>query len=354
VLLSYQVTDQGVISYLVREGKIVSSDWVEMERKQLEELVKEYRSSFESVEYVSDLKKHDSKLSLRLYELFVAKHLSQVKKQEKLIIVPDGVLALLPIEALVMEENPLSYVGDSYDIVYAHSGTSLTLARTLQKDRKAALKHLLVLADPVFSVTDARIAGKVQVAKKDESQADKEKAIVKASMGAGKGEVFPRLSVTVQGAERLGALFKGSVDSLTGLDARKEVFMQKPLDQYKYLALLTHGILDNELPYVKEPALVFTQVNTEDGFLTMTEVMGLKLNCEVAALTACRTGIGRRVSGEGVMHMGRGFQYAGAKSVLMSLWNVAEDSTTYMVERFFTYLKDGQAPSIAPFILMGN
>jgi len=58
-------------------------------------------------------------------------------------------------------------------------------------------------------------------------------------------------------------------------------------------------------------------------------------------------GIGRRVSGEGVMHMGRGFQYAGARSVLMSLWSVEVDSTTFMAERFFTYLKEGKDPRAA-------
>ena len=66
-----------------------------------------------------------------------------------------------------------------------------------------------------------------------------------------------------------------------------------------------------------EPVLVLTLVPPgTDGFLRMTEVMGLNMNADIVALTACQTGLGKRTAGEGTMGMGRAFQYAGAKSVL--------------------------------------
>jgi CHAT domain-containing protein len=71
-------------------------------------------------------------------------------------------------------------------------------------------------------------------------------------------------------------------------------------------------------------------------------VMGLKMNCDIAALTACQTGLGKKISGEGTMGMGRAFQYAGAKSVLMSLWSVAETSSVKLVESFFKHLQAGK------------
>jgi len=70
--------------------------------------------------------------------------------------------------------------------------------------------------------------------------------------------------------------------------------------------------------------------------------MSLNLGSDVAALTACETGMGRQLSGEGVMGMGRAFQYAGSKSVLVSLWSVAEKSTIKLAERFFFYQKQGK------------
>jgi hypothetical protein len=89
VLLTYQVTDKGVLSYLVRDGKVAFSEWAEIERKELDRMVRMYRSAFEGVEYVSDLKKYDPKLSRKLYDLILAKVLDQVKKEETLILVPD-------------------------------------------------------------------------------------------------------------------------------------------------------------------------------------------------------------------------------------------------------------------------
>ncbi|MEI8183521.1 MAG: CHAT domain-containing protein [Desulfomonile sp.] len=66
------------------------------------------------------------------------------------------------------------------------------------------------------------------------------------------------------------------------------------------------------------------------------------MNADMVALTACQTGLGKELSGEGVMGMGRAFQYAGAKAVLMSLWSVSEKSSTSMVENFFQNLKEGK------------
>ena len=80
-----------------------------------------------------------------------------------------------------------------------------------------------------------------------------------------------------------------------------------------------------------------------DGYLTMSEVAGMKMNADVAALTACQTGTGVKLAGEGIMSMGRAFQCAGAKSVVMSLWSVAEDSSVIMMEEFFKGLKTGKS-----------
>ncbi|MEW6265656.1 MAG: CHAT domain-containing protein [Thermodesulfobacteriota bacterium] len=148
-------------------------------------------------------------------------------------------------------------------------------------------------------------------------------------------------------SQKLEKQLLGKTSVVSGLRATKARINKQPFDQYRYLVFATHGVLDKDVPYLKQPALVLTQVGTRDwldGLLTLTEVMSTKMTCDVAALTACQTGLGRNVTGEGVMHLGRGFQYAGAKSVLVSLWSVAEESTTFLIERFFGRLKEGQAP----------
>ena len=171
--------------------------------------------------------------------------------------------------------------------------------------------------------------------------------------------------------------FGNDVMALTGKDANEGRLKDEDLNRYRYIVFATHGILDTDVPYIREPALVLNQLGNgenEDGFLTMSKAMGLKLKADVVALTACKTGMGKQVSGEGVMGLGRAFQYAGAKTVLVSLWSVAEESTTKLTESFFMHLREGKTQREAlrlarvevrgagyenpffwaPFILMGE
>ncbi len=105
----------------------------------------------------------------------------------------------------------------------------------------------------------------------------------------------------------------------------------------------THGVYSTQIPGLKEPFLALTMVPPgTDGFLRMSDILSLKLNADIVALTACQTALGKELSGEGVMSMGRAFQYAGAKSVLMSLWAVQVDSALLLVETFFRNLKEGK------------
>ena len=144
------------------------------------------------------------------------------------------------------------------------------------------------------------------------------------------GLSFKRLEMTGQLARHLEQLDPSKTDLFSGFRASKANLFQQPLENYRSLVFATHGYFGKDLPGIMEPVLVLTLVDQpkeKDGFLRMTEVMDLKLNADIVALTACQTGLGKRVSGEGTMNMGRAFQYAGAKSVLMSLWSVEQTAS---------------------------
>lgn len=79
-----------------------------------------------------------------------------------------------------------------------------------------------------------------------------------------------------------------------------------------------------------------------DPVLSMTNVLTLDLNADVAYFTACRTGYGRCLSGESIMSLGRVFRCSGARTTPMSLWSVYEDSSVVLMQNFFQYLKDGK------------
>ena len=279
----------------------------------------------------------------------------KVPEGTPIVIIPDGILAILPFEALVVSGKPtwkedasgpypegITYLGDVYPISYYQSITSLTLARTLRSNEKPGTKTLVV-ADPVFEADDARL--------KSASNTERQKLIASLpeklmSIKDQCGITFPRLSKTTELAESLKKLNPGKTILFTGMQAKKSILFDKPLTDYGSIVFATHGYFGDDIPGIREPILAMTLVDQpkdQDGFVRMTEVMGMKLNADVVALTACQTGLGNNLAGEGVMSMGKAFQYAGAKSILMSLWSVSESGSVLLVEKFFEHLKEGKS-----------
>ena len=374
VLIEFEVTDEATYVLMLKEGKLKTRR-VPISRQALQELVLQYRGFFEGITKTSQLLEYKPEVGKKLYALLFGDLLQPVAEGSTLIIVPDEFLGILPFEALVTdlpavekigdgEYGPfplgVRYLGDRYLVSYAQSATSLTLLRTLKKGR-ASGEGILVVADPIFSVNDTRLRRIAQAEVSKESLtlmgaiADwKQMGVARVrarekprEAGSVADEIFPRLEKTEELARKMESLFGNRAKVLLGADAREDKVVGTSLPEYRYLVFATHGILDNAVPWIREPALVLTQVgNPEgyDGFLTMTEVMGLKLEADVVALTACETGVGKNVSGEGVMGMGRAFQFAGTGNVLMSLWSVAELSATQFTTAFFKHLKEGKEP----------
>jgi CHAT domain-containing protein len=130
------------------------------------------------------------------------------------------------------------------------------------------------------------------------------------------------------------------------MDASKALLFATDLTKYKTLAFATHGYAGCDLPGIREPLLALTLVDQsegQDGFLRMSEVIGLNMKANIVTLTGCMTGVGRHVTGEGPMFMGRAFQTAGAASVLISLWNIAEMPSVELTENFLKFIHEGKS-----------
>ncbi|MEJ2719004.1 MAG: CHAT domain-containing protein, partial [Deltaproteobacteria bacterium] len=311
--------------------------------------------SFEKVQ----LRKFDTALAAKLYDRLLSRVLKNVPQRAPLTIIPDGVLALLPFEALVTggtatwksgEWGPyptgLTYVGDRNPIVYYRSLTAMTLTRARAKKAPKG-DRMLVVADPVFSMLDARAQDNGAFSKVA-AAGGKHSINLMAAIEEETGGLFklPRLKDTRELAVHLRELYGADSDVYTGLKSCKAVFLSTiapQLTRYSSMVFATHGFAGNSIPGIMEPALALTMVPPgTDGFLTMSEVAGLKMNPEIAALTACKTGVGVRLAGEGIMSMGRAFQSAGAKSITMSLWSVSEKASVMLMEAFFKRLKAGK------------
>lgn len=351
-LIEYAVTDQESLAWLVRNGKVLKTVSIPITRKNLDVLVKRYRGFFQkSNDMELQLAGFDPSVGKELNDLILKDLETELKPGEQVVIIPDGVLGILPFEALVTSTPSrretetgkygaypvgVKYFGEEHSVSVYQSGTALSLVRALKKVDVEKSFKMLILADPDFGTTpsDSSMGG-----------TDFYSNLMRSITMGGS---FDRLVLTGDMARKFKDSNPKNVDLLLGKDASKRQLKSRLLNQYRYQIYATHGITDNENAYIKEPALVLSQtgINREndylDGFLTMTEVMDLKMEADLVALTACNTGIGKNLSGEGVMGMGRAFQYAGSKSVLMSLWSVENESTNILTESYFAHLKAGK------------
>jgi CHAT domain-containing protein len=133
-----------------------------------------------------------------------------------------------------------------------------------------------------------------------------------------------------------------------GLDATETVVKQSKLDQYKIVYFATHGLISGELEKFSrvkaEPALVLTipdnPTELDDGLLQASEIAELKLNADWAVLSACNTASADAVGAEALSGLARAFLYAGAKSLIVSHWEVDDQVTANLMTRIFLLMRN--------------
>ena len=309
---------------------------------------------------------------------------------KRLLIVADGALQYVPfamLPELSVVVRPLSVVSgqlsvaerstarqrttdngqlttDNQPLIVNHEIISLPSASMLAELRKElaarqpAPKLLAVFADPVFSLSDERSKGRsknVSAASRQAVTAGKARIIehedasqVKFAAGS---LVISRLPYTRQEADQILALAPETA-SLRAVDFRasRATAINGNLGQYRYLHFATHGWLDSEQPGLSALvlSLVDEQGRRQDGFLRASDIYNLKLPAELVVLSACQTGLGKEVRGEGLVGLTRGFMYAGAARVIVSLWNVNDQATADLMTKFYRKMfKGSERPAAA-------
>jgi len=131
---------------------------------------------------------------------------------------------------------------------------------------------------------------------------------------------------------------EGQVKRLFGAEERNAV---QP--RWRYLLFSTHALADRKNGMYSSIALAAPVSDSpEDGFLEAQEVLDLDLDCDLAMLSACRTGLGNHREGEGYVGLSTAFFCAGSESVCVSLWSVPTGPTTQLVTEFFRHIKEGK------------
>lgn len=270
---------------------------------------------------------------------------------KRLMIVADGALNYVPFEVLLKSPDPgdfssLGYLVKTNEIVYSPSASVVGAIK--QQRTKAVGKAMLIVADPVFNSNDARAR------KATPSTTDSEVrgigiqsalADVTGETGAtpAKMEGLPlaRLAGTRVEADQISKLAKtsgGQADLWLDLEANEDNFVARDISKYRIIHVATHGLLNAERPQFTGVVLSLVGNKTNDGFLRTDEVFNLHLGGPLVMLSACETGLGKEKRGEGVMGLTRAFMYAGAPTVGVSLWSVADRSTAELMTDFYRRL----------------
>ncbi len=152
-----------------------------------------------------------------------------------------------------------------------------------------------------------------------------------------------RVDKSYQGVEWVRNRWFGQLTRVyVGEAATEEKVKSSELNQSRYIHFATHGVVNKKLPSLS--GLVFGhETETEDGVLYLGEIYNLKLNADLAVLSACETASGKWVEGEGLISFARGFLYAGARNLLVSLWKVSDISTSNVMKEFYQGLLDGKS-----------
>jgi CHAT domain-containing protein len=261
----------------------------------------------------------------------------------RLAIVADGPLEGVPFAALPgADGRPML---TTFEIVRLPSASVLAAVRQQWAGRRPAPLGAFVVADPVFDNTDPRVP---RVAKNVSLDRISPSPSAKVSDGSRNG--FPRLYFSGEEARAIASEFGPNEAKLyEGFNARRDVLLTPETRRYRIHHLATHLVLDSQRPELSR--IVFSLVNASgrpiDGYFRLYEIYNLDLPSELVVLSACESGLGAAVNGEGLIGFTRGMMLAGARAVLVSLWPINDEATAELMKRFYRELISDRLPPAA-------
>jgi CHAT domain-containing protein/Tfp pilus assembly protein PilF len=297
---------------------------------------------------LTPLHRLDLRDAYTLYQALIQPAKVYLPQAATLLIVPDGVLHSFPFELLVMEPpvtppntqelfadyRGAAYLVQDYPIVYAPSASVLYTDEVRQPWRQLpSTKTLLALApfgpENRLSLPQWLRAWMQIVLGRTHETAEKVQALPTQPLPGSRDEV-----------QNLGRLFHPKATILRGPQATKAA-LRAQARPYRYVHIATHGL-------VNETHSMYVGLVLANGEVLQTyEIFDLELQADVVTLSACETGLGPLHRGEGLVGLTRAFMYAGASSVVASLWPVNDASTAALMAAFYRHLRDGMPKAAA-------
>jgi CHAT domain-containing protein len=271
-----------------------------------------------------------------LYRELVSPAAGVLAQKPHLIVSPDGPLQLLSFEALLTGEaaggqgfQDLPYLIREKSVTYVPSASvlaELAMPREPREPRERpetaeAPKRFVGFADPIPMVAAAQTTNPLRAA-------------------PGGLPPLPRLLESRREVTGIAGLYPPGESQLflDGAATEENVKDNPLLRTARRIHFATHGFLDEKRPELSGLVLSRGAGSREDGLLQVYEIFNLELDADLVVLSACDTGLGAMVSGEGLVGVTRALLYAGARSVVVSLWQVDDDSTPDLMISFYRHL----------------
>ncbi len=325
-LLEYFITDSITFLFTITDTKVdiipipFSKKTIHQKTKQLRKALTNYQllEQNPSLAY-----KNYTTVAHWFYKNLVAPGL-QEKTLENLIVISDGALGHLPFEAFLtkytqgeVNYSQLDYLIKEYNISYSYSAT--LWKENLKMPKKANNQELLACAADYYP--------------SDSTLLD-----IRSFYDFKTRSTLQALPAAEKEVQTLSKDFKGLF--LTGAASTEANFKKNAAD-YSVIHLAMHGILHPRQPILSSLAFTENRDSSENNFLQAYEIAHLKLNADLVVLSACETGYGEFEQGEGILSLARSFMYAGTPSLIVSLWQVNDQSTAILMKSFYTYLSQG-------------
>ncbi len=273
------------------------------------------------------------------------------KLENKIAVVPDGILGFIPFESLILPDG--KYLIEKYDIKYA---PSLTVLNYIENRQYSARNDILAFGGAVY---------KPGTYKRDMSLSDRfmkylqSQTVISMNRGDDLSSKYrdigfggwKNLPFSLNEVKAISAIYPSSrIESGKSVNESlvKSLSKSGELAKYRIIHFATHGIAVPEIPELS--AIVLSEPgkgDREDGYLTLKEISELKLNADLVVLSACETGLGKIYAGEGVVGLTQAFLIAGANGVIATLWQVNDIASMEFMKTFYTYVKNGVPYSTA-------
>lgn len=324
-MVSYHLSDDAV--YMI----VISKDSVHFHKKEFQEdlgaVISRFRNAlygyFADTTFTDSSYLHYSSVyvetSALLYNILLAPLRNILKK--RVVIIVDKSLGYIPFDLLLTQTPRVDYhYRDHHYVLHDHAISYSYSARLWMDMRMHTFSRgyrLLAMA-PSFKEAGSKMYNK--------------------PIREGLGPLFYNLSET----NHIHRVFSGKM--LKGQQASKSNFI-KYCSRYPLIHLATHSKANDDQGDFS--FLAFTDTGDDDFVLLASEIYNLTLEAELVTLSACETGTGELKSGEGIISLARAFTYAGARSIVSSLWSVNDKSTSIIMTAFYQYLKAGDPKDLA-------